>query len=280
LANLVSIAAAGIIIDNFGYYVFFYGLGGLVTLSGVIAQFVLKEPPIPPEAREPEDPFWRKIVRTISPKLLKENRILTLLFVSMALSGIAANVHTPYRFQYIEHYLGFSKWQISLVGGSAIILSSIIVGIVGGISHRFNRKSFIILLTLMNCGFTAGIAFVITIPGLLIMFTLSLGSGLSVMAIRGGWFFDKYPTGDIGRFQGIRMIFGVAIPMVFGPPIGAFVIEQLGIPTNEEGLEGFIPTPWIFIVGGILSLISLIPLFLIEKSEGIVKLKGDVSDGK
>ena len=86
----------------------------------------------------------------------------------------------------------------------------------------------------------------------------------------GGWLQDNYPEGNIGKFQGVRMIFMVAIPMVIGPPIGSVLIRNFGIPTIEQ--FGFIPTPEIFIVGGIVALLALIPVFLIRKEEGKVQL--------
>ena len=271
IANLIALGLAGIVIEQFGYFIFFYVLGGIVTLCGIIAQFVVKEKPIAPEDRVVNEPFWNKVVGIFSPKLLKYNRILYLLFFSMAISGIASQISSPYMFTYIEHYLGYSKSDLSIIGGTAIILSTIFVGIVGVISHKFNRKSFMIFMSLIGFGFSIAVAFVDSILGLIIMFTLSLSTGISVSLILAAWLQDKYPEGDIGRFQGIRMIFMVLIPMVIGPPIGAFVIELFGT-TLVEGVEEFVPTPHIFIVGAIVSLLSLIPFFMIKKTEGIIQL--------
>ncbi|MHA1745927.1 MAG: MFS transporter, partial [Promethearchaeota archaeon] len=44
LANLVALGLAGFVIDEFGYFVFFYILGGSVSIFGGIAGFLLKEP--------------------------------------------------------------------------------------------------------------------------------------------------------------------------------------------------------------------------------------------
>jgi len=65
------------------------------------------------------------------------------------------------------------------------------------------------------------------------------------------------------------MIFMVLIPMVLGPPIGSAIISTFGIPIAE----GFIPTPEIFIFGGLISLLSVIPIFFISKSEGQINLE-------
>ena len=88
--------------------------------------------------------------------------------------------------------------------------------------------------------------------------------------VRGGWMQDEYPKESIGKFQGVRLIFMVLIPMVIGPFIGSAIIEQFGIPIVINGEPGYIPTPPLIIVGAILSLLALIPLAFIKKSEGMI----------
>lgn len=83
----------------------------------------------------------------------------------------------------------------------------------------------------------------------------------------GGWLLDSYPEGDVGKFQGVRMVFMVLLPMVIGPPIGATIIRAFGIPT----VDGFIPTPEIFIIGGIIASLAVIPILFIKKSEGRIR---------
>ena len=79
------------------------------------------------------------------------------------------------------------------------------------------------------------------------------------------WLKDLLPEESRGKFLGIRMIFWIAIPMVIGPAIGSWLIQNFGIPTQLNGQAGFIPVPIIFQVGSLISLLALIPLFLTEK---------------
>ncbi len=106
-----------------------------------------------------------------------------------------------------------------------------------------------------------------TLP-VLIVFFIGYIFMLAAQIAHGGWLLDRYPGGEEGKFQGIRMIFMVALPMVIGPPIGSLIIQNFGIPV--EG--GYIPTPEIFLFGGIFSLFALIPILFIDKKEGIVKI--------
>ncbi len=193
IANMVALGAAGIIIDSFenGYFIFFFGLGGMVTLSGLISQFLIKENPIPLEKLEKHKPYWKEIIGTLSPGLIKENPVLYLLFLGMALSGAASQITAPYSFIYIEHHLGFSKSIISLIGIVIILASTGALALVGGISHKFNRKNLMILMTISGTVFSMLMAYQTSLVGLTIVYFLSLSSGLSASVILAAWMQDK-----------------------------------------------------------------------------------------
>jgi MFS family permease len=269
IANLVALGAAGIIIEQFDYFVFFYGLGGIVSICGLLSQFFIKEKPVAPEEWPEPKTYWKRIVGILSPGLFRNNRILTLLFFNMALGGIAGQISSPYTFIYIEHYLGFPKDMIGVIGGVVILFSTLFLIFVGAYSHRFNRKRIIVVSTILNACFTVIVAFMRSLWSLTFMYTLSMALGLASSSVHAAWMQDKYPEGDVGRFQGIRMIFFVLLPMVIGPPIGSAVIKQFG--AEVLGVEGYVPTPEIFIISAIASLFALIPLFFIKKEEGRVK---------
>jgi MFS family permease len=87
-----------------------------------------------------------------------------------------------------------------------------------------------------------------------------MASGIAAVA----WLKDMLPEQNRGKFLGIRMIFWIAIPMVLGPWIGSTLIQNFGIPTTLNGEAGFIPVPILFQVGGVIALLSLIPLFFVK----------------
>ncbi len=277
LASIVGLGLAGVIIDTLGYFVFFYLLGGLVSVSGLIGAALI---PTSNELVAPgkhEGSIWRELASLLDPRVLRENRILFLLFVNMAISGISSQVYAPYLLIFVEHYLGIGKDVMSLYLAVILAITLLCLAIVGLISHRFNRRTLVITGTI-----TGGIFMVLAgilvpllkdvpgaIPWALTLYVLGLIPGLAAGVAHGGWLQDTYPEGNIGKFQGVRMIFMVLLPMVIGPPIGAAIITAFGIP---DGSGGFIPTPEIFLVGGIISLFAIIPILAIQKSEGVVRL--------
>ena len=70
-----------------------------------------------------------------------------------------------------------------------------------------------------------------------------------------------------GRFQGIRMIFMVLIPMVVGPKVGSLVISAFSDATylNEYNELVEIPVPHIYLAAAIIGLFVLIPVIFVRK---------------
>ncbi len=276
LAAIISFGAAGVIIDIFGYFVFFYILGGVVTLTGLIATFLIESTPIKKEEIKFEKSFLKEFADLLNPTILKENRTLFLLFLTMALGGIGMQVYMPYLFIFMEHYVGFSKTELSLFMAIFLLLTIVVLIIAGIFSHRINRKTLVVIGSILGAigtiilGFTSFLVQGNSSLGVvvfLLYFVSTIPSLISSVAF-GGWLLDNYPEGDVGKFQGVRMIFMVLLPMVIGPPIGAAIISTFGIPIAG----GYIPTPEIFIFGGLISTFSVIPILFISKSEGQIKL--------
>ncbi|MFX1284295.1 MAG: MFS transporter [Promethearchaeota archaeon] len=275
LANLIALGAAGFVIDTYGYFIFFYILGGFVSLTGIITAFILKEPIPTVEVQTTGKPILQDLIDTLKPSTMKENRLLYLLFSYMALTGIASNISYPYQFIYFEHHLGFTKSEISIIGAAIILIAVIISIFYGFISHKFNRKVVLFIIPIL--GLIPGIGYMLVQTADLFPIILVAGSSISLWMVSGitlgAWIQDNYPSEDIGRFQGPRMIFFVLIPMVIGPPIGAFVVETFGVPTLLNGEPGYIPPPEIFLVSALASLASIIILFFITMEQGLEHLK-------
>jgi MFS family permease len=277
LAQITALAAAGIIIDVFGYFIFFYVLGGIVTTTGVISAILVESTPVQKEDIKSEKSIIREFTDLVNLRMLKDNRTLFLLFLYMALTGVGSQIYIPYLFIFLEHYIGFSKTEISVYIGIIMLFVMVTIIVIGIISHKFNRKSLVLIGSIIGSTFTVLIGFVgfllsAEIPfGVLIFVIYFIGMipSLAAQIAHGGWLLDKYPEGDVGKFQGIRMIFMVLLPMVIGPPLGATIIRIFGIPSGD----GFIPTPELFIIGGIVSLLAIIPILFIKKSEGKIKFE-------
>ncbi|MHA1585640.1 MAG: MFS transporter, partial [Promethearchaeota archaeon] len=244
IANLIAIGVAGIIIDTFGYFVFFYILGGTVSIIGLIAGLIMKEPKIPDEhIQKPKESLWRGIIDALKPQTISKNKILFLLFLNMAISGIGNQIYFPYLFIYMEYNLGFSDTMIGVVGASVILFAAIVSIIIGMISHKFNRKPQLVLMVLGTSLILLPLAFIDNQVFFAIGFALQLCFQMGSSIILMSWLQDRYPKEEIGKFQGVRLIFMVAIPMGLGAPLGSLIIKSLGTPAIIDGKSGYIPAP-------------------------------------
>jgi len=266
IANLVALGLAGFIIDSYGYFVFFYTLGGFVTLTGIISTLIIEDPVTEITERKP---IFRDMVDSLRPKTVRENKTLYLLLGYLALTGIAMQISAPFDFIYIEHYLGISKTMISVLGALLIPVGVVLSLIYSSKSHKFNRKKILAVVPFLLFLTSIGMYFVRDFTWLVIVYLpLSLIGMIATITLF-AWIQDNYPEGEIGKFQGIRLVFMVLLPMVIGPPIGAFIVQTFGIPTILNGIPGFIPTPEIFIFRGLVALLAIIPILFISKQEGI-----------
>ena len=259
LAQIVSMVAAGILIDSFGYFIFFYSLGGIVMVVGLVAGSLLQDAPA-----EEEDisrpPFWQEFAELFRVDVLKENRNLFILLLFIMISSIGMQVSFPYLIVYLENFVGVTKSEFSIIGGAVMLGSALFAIPFGILADRWNKRAMIAVAMIGSSLGGILLSLVRTLPLLaltgLVWQAFSTASGIASVA----WLKDLLPEQSRGKFLGIRMIFWIAVPMVVGPWIGSTLIQNFGIPTALNGELGFIPVPIIFQVGSVIALLSLIPL--------------------
>jgi len=259
LAQIVSMVAAGILIDSFGYYIFFYSLGGIVIVVGLIAGYFLEDS-YDIENDKPRPPFWQEFTKLVKIDVLKENRDLFTLLLFIMVSNIGSQVSMPYLIVYLENYIGVSKTEFSIIGGAVMLGSALFAIPFGILADRWNKQVMSAVAIIMSSVGGILLSFVNTLPMLaltgLVWQAFATASGIASVA----WLKDLLPEQNRGKFLGIRMIFWIAIPMLVGPWLGSTLIQNFGIPTTINGEAGFIPVPIIFQVGSVIALLSLIPL--------------------
>jgi MFS family permease len=266
LAQIIAMVAAGMLIETFGYFIFFYALGGIVILVGFLGGFFLQEPEITPDVNAIRPPFWKEFAELFSIKTLKENRTLFILLIFIMISNIGMQVSFPYMLVYLEHYVGVTKTDFSIIGGAVMLGSGALAIPFGLAADRWNKRWLIAIGMVFSS--LGGIFFslVRSLPLLALSGLLWQAFSVAASIASVAWLKDLLPEESRGKFLGIRMIFWIAIPMVIGPAIGSWLIGKYGIPTRLAGQDGFIPVPIIFQVGSLITLLSLIPLALTRKS--------------
>lgn len=267
LAQIIAMVAAGMLIDSMGYFNFFYVLGGIVMLVGLIGGILLREPEYEKGAIKDRKPFLREFAELFSLETLRDNKNLFILLLFIMISSIGMQVSFPYMIIYLENYVGVSKTEFSIIGGAVMLGSAVFAIPFGILADRWRKRPMIAIAIVLSSLGGILLSLVETLPLLaltgLIWQAFSVASSIASVA----WLKDMLPEENRGKFLGIRMIFWIAIPMIVGPAIGSRLIQAYGIPTVVNGEAGFIPVPLIFQVGSIVALLALIPLAFMKPSK-------------
>lgn len=266
IAQIIAMVAAGILIDTLGYFTFFYLLGGIVTVTGLIAGSLLPDVDVPLD--KPTLSFWAEFAGLFNLDTLRNNRKLFILLLFIMVSSIGMQISFPYMIVYLENFVGVTKSEFSIIGGAVMVGSAALAIPFGILADKWNKRNMIaIAITASSLG---GILLSLARSLPLLAITGLLWQAFSVAAAIASvaWLKDLLPEENRGKFLGIRMIFWIAIPMVIGPWIGSTLIQNFGIPTMLNGQSGFVPVPLIFQVGSAVALLSLIPLAFINDRKG------------
>lgn len=267
VAILIVYGGAGLIIQMLGYYAFFYIIGGAVFVLGLVGSFFIHEEPL---TKEPAGTYWSQIAESFRWKNLIANRNFFLVLMGISLWSVAQNVFFPYLIIYLQHYI-----QLDTISSSITIAVCILVGGIalayplGLLIDRWGRKP--VALLAVGAEMVGLILFSLsrTLVPLIITGILWLLPMTAWTIATGTWSKDLFPEDKRGQFAGYYLFFWVMLPMILGPLTGGWLGTHYGIPTVINGQAGFIPTPIIFQVAGVATLLAAIPLVWAKEHKSV-----------
>ena len=130
------------------------------------------------------------------------------------------------------------------------------------------RLTALVWMALFPVAGLVGMFFARSMPAVIVTGCVMMSGYMLVTAILSGVIRDHTPAGKAGHFQGIRMIFGVLLPMILGPAIGAAVIRGSDSTYVDLGVVKTVPTPSIFLAAAVVLLLILPPVLALRKKEG------------
>jgi len=266
LGQVFAMVAAGILIDRVGYFVFFYALGAVVSLAGILGGGLLRDAPRLAETG-PRRSYWAEIGDLFRLDTLRHNRPLFILLLYIMVVSIGMQVALPYLIVYLENFVGMTKSEFSIVGGAVLVGSALLALPLGLLADRFDRRKMLAAATVLSTLGAFLLSFMRALPSLALSALLWQSMSVAASIASVAWLKDLLPEGSRGKFLGIRMLFWIAIPMVIGPFIGSSLIRAFGIPTVLNGEAGFIPVPVIFQVSAAVTLLALVPLAFMAKQQ-------------
>ncbi len=240
---------------------FFLIFGISVTLCGILACFLMEKDSCAPNRK----PYLAELVYGFRPSVIRAHRSLYLSLVAMCLFSIAVQIFFPYLIIYIQHYLKIENYAIIL--GIVLLVASLVSVLGGRFIDKMGQLRFLIpsavlmILGLVGMFFARAMG-TVTAMGAVMMSGYMLSSAALSAKVR-----TLTPMGLAGHFQGIRMIFGVMLPMIIGPAIGAAVIHGNAETYIELGQVKTVPTPAIFLAAAIALIPLVLPLIPLMKQE-------------
>ena len=267
IAMLVVAGGFGILVSMVGYRAIFIGLGAVISISGIVGIFIIKDSPDMERSGR-----MRDILYGFRPSVIRSNAPLYITLLVVMVYGIACQVFMPYLIIFMKTYLGFTDIEYSLVFGVAIVIGAAVNVYLGRLSDRMNKVKLLYVAVGVMAAGLLGMYFAPAnnkVAALIIFglfgFVMICGY-IFVSALCGSTVRDYTPEGAVGKLQGVRMVFSVLIPMLAGPAIGNAVNKARGIVLEDAGADAmttsYIPAPEIFLVGAGITLLMLafIPL--------------------
>ena len=261
-AMLVVAGGFGILVGFIGYTYLFLGLGAVISISGVVGIFIIKD-----SEKLVKSGTLRDMIYGFKPSTVKAHTPLYVSLLILVVYGIACQIFMPYLIIYMNANLGFSDIEYSVIFGLAIALGAAVNVFLGKLSDKINKVKAIYV----GAGvFSAGLLAMFLAKGMshtanLILFGIAgfvmICGYIYISALCGALVRDFTPEDSAGKLQGVRMIFAVLIPMLAGPAIGNAINRAAGIPLPDAGADAmttsFIPAPGIFLAASLLSLLIL-----------------------
>jgi len=285
LGTIVGTVLGGIVVaSSIGYTGFFGIMGGLVIIIGIISIFTMKDSPT--LIKKVDGTFWHQFASAFNFKKFFAIKELVLVFVTMAVYFIGFNCFFSYIGNIFVYNYGFNEANFGYVEGVALILAIGIMVVITKFIKEDKAPLKILLAILCSCVGLVALTIVsktemydvvnlLSAKNIILFISIiifGLGYVLFMETIM-TWGKELYPEDQRGQFEGIKIIFFVLIPMIFGSLISNFMIRTFGKEMTYAKTVGEqlvtvtenVPNESLFIASLIIMVLSFIPLFFVNK---------------
>lgn len=274
IAMLIVAGGFGILVEALGYSTLFLILGLVISACGAVGIFVIKDSPT-----LTKNGRLRDIIYGFKPRVIKENLPLYSSLLVVLIYGIACQIFMPYLIIYMSAYLGFSTVEYSVVFALAILLGAGVNLYLTRLSDKRDKTVFLYFATaifsvgLLGMYFAKGLGSIGTLVVFGIAGFVMICGYILISALAGSLVRDFTPAGEVGKLQGVRMVFSVLIPMTVGPLIGNAINKSMNVKLpNQDSPDAmtteYIPAPEIFLAAALVALLLFAVIPLIRRTAG------------
>lgn len=274
VALLIVAGGFGILVEALGYRTLFLIMGIVISLCGLSGLFLIKDSPALQRSGSMKDIFYG-----FRPGVIRSNSPLYISLLIVLLYGVACQIFMPYLIIYMNYYLGFTVIEYSVVFALAILLGAGINLYLTRLSDKRDKIGMMYIavavfsLGLIGMYFARGLGHMGTLVAFGVAGFIMISGNIFISALTGSLVRDYTPHGEVGKLQGVRMVFSVLIPMIVGPMIGNAINSARNIPlpdmdSADAMTTEYIPAPEIFLAAGLLALVILVVIPLLKKAVG------------
>jgi MFS family permease len=270
-AMLIVAGGFGILVEAIGYQWLFLGLGVVISVCGAVGIFCIQDSPALEKKGTLKDIFYG-----FKPSVVKQNKPLYLSLCIMGIYGVACQIFMPYLIIYMKTFLSFSVIEYSAVFALAILLGGAVNVYLTRISDKMDKIKMLYFAVgifaagLLGMYFSKGMGHTANLILFGVFGFVMITGNILVAALTGSTVRDHTPEGSVGKLQGVRMVFSVLLPMLFGPMIGDALNTARGLGAASENAAlttAVIPAPEIFLAGALFSLLMFVVLPMLKEKK-------------
>ncbi|MBR0137940.1 MAG: MFS transporter [Erysipelotrichaceae bacterium] len=242
--------------------VFFIIIGALVSAGGLVGMFIIRDSK---EITKSTGSFVESLLSGFRPEIIRNNKSLYLSLLCLLVFSVSTQIFMPYMIIYIQRYLGINDYAVIL--GAVLLTSSVISILIGRVIDIAGADLFFIPSVVLLVAGLILMSMARKSLGVILAGIVMMSGNLIVTALINGSIRNTTPKDSAGGFQGIRMIFGVMLPMIIGPYIGAAVINNANETYEDLGTIKQVPTPAIWLAAAIVAALLIIPYIFLKKQQ-------------
>ena len=277
LASLIVNVLGGFLVGKDNNYIRLFILSGtFLSVFGIVSLFLFtkKDDAVP----SIKGTFAKQFISIFDFKTLTKHKELLCAYAAVTVFFIGYNTYFSYLGNYIIHYLGFSANQMGIIQAIPILLAMLVT--MPATKYINNRKFVNVSVVSLILGLI-GLALILSIEKEFVdttkFFDWKLffsvfcvgASYITMIQTLKTWTKFLYPKESSGQFEGLWVLSFGFIPMLFASNIGEIVVKTSGetILNELSGRYEYIPNENVFLVGILISTLSIIPILLAKKYE-------------
>ena len=258
---------------------FFLIIGGVTVIAGIVGIFVFRDSPT--IVRDSARMSFKETMYGFLPSTFKQNKMIYVCYLGMLFSGLSMQLWQPEMIMLIQYTIGLEDFVPPLV--VVILASATIAIIVGKLMDKYGKDKFfyplvisgflggLIVYSIKFFGASFGARFALfCIGGTMVESASLLAAGLFTASAR-----DYIPRGKSGRFQGVKIIICVTMPMVISAIVSPLIVDGFGKITEVDFGSyhaGDVVYPFeLFLFAAIAALLMIIPAIFVKKNHKVFR---------